>query len=148
MSFASNHSHRREAALAFFWDVQDFEEEERVRPEFLGEIVENLNGKWWIQPSEKIFFCCICIFGSGIDKPGVYTRNGAWVDLQYKLTDKATGKDQVPQNKFFPRFKRYDASRDNISMMAALSHRHPLTVVVPIVVVVHSDFWELSALCK
>eukprot|EP00299_Pterocystis_sp_00344_P006882 c1945_g1_i1.p1 GENE.c1945_g1_i1~~c1945_g1_i1.p1 ORF type:complete len:810 (+),score=205.98 c1945_g1_i1:46-2475(+) len=82
---------RREATLAFNWDVQDFEEEERVRPEFLGP-----------------------------KKPGVYAANGNWVDLGYKFDQLKSEKEKasVPQNVFFSPWQRFKRILLSLNVLA------------------------------
>eukprot|EP00298_Acanthocystis_sp_HF-20_P014547 c20815_g1_i3.p1 GENE.c20815_g1_i3~~c20815_g1_i3.p1 ORF type:complete len:811 (+),score=251.73 c20815_g1_i3:45-2435(+) len=79
---------RQNAALAYFWDVQDFEEEEHVRQEFIG-----------------------------TEKPGVFTDQGNWVDLSYKIEKEQVDKDRIPHSPYFPPFARYRRIAGSVSVL-------------------------------
>jgi hypothetical protein len=81
-------SFSRENTLAFYWDVQDFEEEERIRPEFLG-----------------------------TKQPGVYTESGKWVDLSYKISE-GVHPSKIPHNTYFSAWRRFTRVAASLNVLA------------------------------
>ncbi len=91
---------RKNAVLAYIWDVTDFEEEEDPRPEFLANFA---NGRWRPQGREEEKGC-VASATKGIKMEegyGFFTSDGRFVAI-----DQERGARVSEKKKYFPEFHR------------------------------------------